>query len=235
MEILIVVTLLRLNSMKSLSANDSFYDENALKLRIPCNGIIAGPAQSGKSTLVERMITNSDKIFHPKPKSILYAYGEYDGRIHKLQSKGVHVVSGVPSEETIDAMPRPTLIFLDDLMLEAKDGYLQDLFTRKSHHKNLAVFFVTQNLYSRAVQVARINSHYIFIMRAPNAALHIRTIGTQLFPGQLKYFLDAYHKATERPFNYILIDMHPSTPTQLRLRTDIMPDEEQTVFLPKGA
>lgn len=211
------------------------YDENSLKLKIPCNGIVAGPAQAGKSTLVARMIAKAGQIFHPRPKSILFAYGEYDDRIHKLQKMGCHVIAGLPTEETIDALAKPALIFLDDLMLEASDKYLQDLFTRKSHHKNLGVFFITQNLFNKAVLVARMNSHYIFLMRAPNAALHIRTIGTQLFPGQLKYFLDAYKKATERPFNYLLIDLHPSTPTQLRLRTDIFPDEDQTVFLPKGA
>lgn len=209
------------------------FSEKDVKLKIPCGAMVAGPSQSGKSTFMSKLFRHAGKVFNPAPKFIIYAYGEYDERIHEFQRLGAHVVAGLPTDDLLDSCPKPALVALDDLMLSAKDSYLQELYTKKAHHKNLAVFFVTQNLFDRNARVARMNSQYIFVMRAPNAALHIRTLGTQLFPRRLDYFLDAYRKATEKPYQYLMIDMHPTTSDSLRLRTNIFPEEEQTVFLPK--
>lgn len=41
---------------------------------------------------------------------------------------------------------KPRLVILDDLMREA-NGSVVDLFTKGSHHYNLSVIFVTQNVF----------------------------------------------------------------------------------------
>ncbi|KAL3075559.1 hypothetical protein niasHT_036579 [Heterodera trifolii] len=128
-----------------------------------------------------------------------------------LQKSGVDVYSGVPPEELIKRMPKPLLLILDDLMLSIDERYLSDLFTKKSHHHQFAVVFVTQNLFERKIKVARLSAQYLVLMRAPNSLLSIRNIGVQLFPRQLDFFLDAYRKATARPYGYLLIDMHASS------------------------
>ena len=38
------------------------------------------------------------------------------------------------------------LIIIDDIMREA-DGRIVDIFTKGSHHRNLSVFYITQNLF----------------------------------------------------------------------------------------
>lgn len=190
---------------------------------------------SGKSTLSEQIIANADELFDPPPQTIVYAYGEYDVRIHNFQKIGAIVVAGLPADDFLATCKKPILLFLDDLMTVAKESYLVDLYTKKMHHQNLAVFFLSQNLYDKAVKVARMNSQYIFLMRSASAALHARILGSQLFPGQQAFFADANRKATHKPYKYLMIDMHPTTPNELRLRADIMPGEEQTVFLPRTA
>ena len=69
------------------------------------------------------------------------------------------------------------IVILDDLMLNARKEYLTSLFTKKSHHRNLSVIFLTQNLFQKKIKVARNNAQYIILMRAPNAALQIRNLG----------------------------------------------------------
>lgn len=59
-------------------------------------------------------------------------------------------------------------------------------------------------------------------------------LGSQLFPKQLDFFLDAYNKATVNPYGYLMIDMHPRTHPALRLRSNIFPGEEQTVYISKS-
>lgn len=212
------------------------FTEEDLKFKIPSGIMLAGPSQSGKSTFLSKLVANYKTMFHPEPAKVVYAYGEYDSRVHMFTKLGAQVVAGIPNDEFIAQAEKPLLLILDDLMLNAKDIYLQDMFTKKAHHQNICVIFVTQNLFDKNAKVARMNSQYIILMRAPNAALHVRTLGTQLFPLQLDYFLDAYKKATSDRFGYLLIDLHPGTHTALRLRTKIFPNDSEPlgVFIPKN-
>jgi hypothetical protein len=44
--------------------------------------------------------------------------------------------------------------------------------------------------------------------------------------------MESYDDATKRPFTYLLINMHPNAPENLRLTTKIFPGEETTIYLP---
>ena len=69
-------------------------------------------------------------------------------------------------------------------------------------------------------------------MRNPSGQLQIRTVGSQLFPGRLNYFMDAYKDATEKQFSYLVINMHPNAKEELRLSSQIFPNELTEVYLP---
>lgn len=72
-------------------------------------------------------------------------------------------------------------------------------------------------------------------MRQPNDMLSVRNLSTQLFPREAGYFIDAYKKATEKPYSYLLIDLFPNRVNRnLRLRSHIFPEEFQEVYLPKN-
>ncbi|KAH7706677.1 Protein Y57G11C.18 [Aphelenchoides avenae] len=194
--------------------------------------VVSGPSSSGKSTWLLRFIRHAEELIDPPPAQILYAYGEYHNHVPELEKAGVLTHAGLPSEEHIDSCKKPLLLLLDDLMLVSSEQYLSNLYTKKSHHRNIFVCFLTQNLFDKQLKVARNNSQYIVLMKAPNAALQMRTLGAQLFPGRLPYFLDAYAKATEKNYGYLLLDLHAAGSPQLRLRTDIFPGEDVTVFIP---
>uniref|UniRef100_A0A914LDS4 Uncharacterized protein n=1 Tax=Meloidogyne incognita TaxID=6306 RepID=A0A914LDS4_MELIC len=197
--------------------------------------ILAGPSSSGKSTFLLKFIAGSSELIDLSPKSILYCFGEMNNIVPLLQKSGVGVFAGVPTEELIKKYPKPLLLILDDLLLSINEKYLSELFTKKSHHQNFSIIFVTQNLFDPKIKVARQNSQYIIVMRSPNSMLSVRNIGVQLFPRQLDYFLDAYRQATKHPYGYLVIDMHASSDPTLRLRTNIFKDdEEKLIFTPKN-
>ncbi|CAG2217198.1 unnamed protein product [Mytilus edulis] len=50
--------------------------------------------------------------------------------------------------------------------------------------------------------------------------LQIQTLGRQIFPGQSKYFLDAYKKATSVAYRPLIIDLNPHTDKTYQLTTD---------------
>jgi len=216
--------------------NNQIFENKELKLHLPFSMIINGPSSSGKSTFLLKFINQAQHLVDPPPKSILYCYGEYSSAVPSLQKVGVTVYSGVPSEELIQKQPKPALIILDDLLYSINERYLSELTTKKSHHQNFGFIFVTQNLFEKKLKVARQNSMYFILMRAPNSALAIRNLGLQLFPRQLDFFLESYRYATREPYSYLFIDLHPSSDPTLRLRSNIFKDDSNpyTIFIPNN-
>jgi hypothetical protein len=216
------------------------FADKELKLKSPFGMVVAGPSSSGKSSFLLKLITEADELITPPPKFTIYAYGEYNNTVPLLQKHGVIVHAGVPSDDFLTlhrAKKERFLLILDDLMLSIDEKYLNDLFTKKSHHGNFACIMAVQNVFERKLRVARQNAQYLVLMRSPSAALAVRTIGSQLFPRQLDYFLDAYRKATARPYGYLLVDCHAASDPILRLRTGIFKDDadEKIIFIPKNA
>uniref|UniRef100_A0A914HWG8 AAA+ ATPase domain-containing protein n=1 Tax=Globodera rostochiensis TaxID=31243 RepID=A0A914HWG8_GLORO len=197
--------------------------------------IISGPSLSGKSTFLLNLVAEYRELIDPTPASILYCFGEMSTIVPVLQKAGISVYAGVPPEELIRRQTKPLLLILDDLLMSIDEKYLSELFTKKSHHQNFAIVFVTQNLFERKIKVARQNAQYVVLMRSPNSVLAVRNLGVQLFPRQLDFFLDAYRQATSQPYGYLVIDMSASSDPVLRLRTGIFKEDDQRViFIPKN-
>lgn len=78
----------------------------------------------------------------------------------------------MPSDEMLSKIPKPFVLVIDDMMGEIDAGRLAGLFTKKSHHNNFTVVFLSQNLFDKSMRVPRTNAQYIFLMRAPVFKLH---------------------------------------------------------------
>ncbi|GFW07461.1 uncharacterized protein TNCV_3915941 [Trichonephila clavipes] len=133
------------------------------------------------------------------------------------------------SEEDCD------LIVLYDRMNNVTSEISQ-MFTVGSHHKKYSIILITQNLFRRVKSMRDIslNSHYIVLFRNYRDLSQASCFGRQAFPGRGKYFMDAYKKATKNPFTYLLVDVHPRTPEEQRLRQSLFPDSRMInwVFVP---
>ena len=96
----------------------------------------------------------------------------------------------------------------------------------------MSVILVTQHLFTKELKVARNNSHYLTLMRSPSGLNQLRTFASQNFPGKVPYFMEVYRDATRELYSYLLVDMHPSTPDDMRLKTRIYPGELTVVYFP---
>ena len=203
-----------------------------MHFKAPFTCIVVGATGSGKTQLVKKLISHRAEIINPPPQTVLYCYGELNETVLEHKQKGIEIYNGIPDVDLIKSFPKPLLLVIDDLMLDIDPSYLDMLFTRGSHNWNMSIIFVTQSLFGRNIRTARVNSHYLLLMRNPQAKQNVRTVGSQMFPGKLKFFMESFEDATAKPFSYLLIDSHPNTDDAERLITNIFPGEHQVLYLP---
>ena len=119
------------------------------------------------SILLPKPLVSSYNKMHSVTHLSVWGYGEFSTLIPELERKGVIVCAGMPSDDLIKSVPKPCVLVLDDLMGEVEPKRLADAFTKKAHHNNFTVIFLSQNLFDKAMRVPRSNAQFIFLMRAP--------------------------------------------------------------------
>lgn len=196
--------------------------------------MIAGPTKSGKTVFVKRFLENIHLMCTPVPQKIYWCYGEYQDAYIELE-KYVTLFEGLPSIEIFKQhKDRPQLLILDDLMAECKgNDTLTTLFTKGSHHWNLSIINICQNLYYDGLRNARINCQYMVLMKNPSDLSQVSTLARQMFPAKSHFLVEVYKDATILPHGYLFIDLHQNTDDSLRFRTKIFPGEITSVYVPK--
>lgn len=210
------------------------------RLQHPFTCVIAGPTQSGKTVFLNKLLTHARVMIREPPESIVWFYGEYQplyDQMFETLGEIIRFVEGVPQsfDDFIDKSKR-NLIILDDLMSEtANDKTISNLFTKGSHHKNLSVILVSQNLFHRGREnrTISLNSHYLILFKNPRDASQIAYLARQMFPEKPKHLQEAYKDATSKPYGYLFIDLKSSTPESYRLRSQILPGEVQYAYVKK--
>jgi len=120
---------------------------------------------------------------------------------------------------------------LDDLMDEgSNDKRVLDLFTKHSHHQNVTVIYLCQDMFSvgkYARSISR-NAHYIVAFKNPRDQLGVRNVLPQSFHTTRKHSLETFHHTTARPYGYLVLDLHPASSDQQRLLSHVLKDEGWT-------
>jgi hypothetical protein len=193
---------------------------------------VAGPTSSGKTWFVFRLIKHVESMITPPPEKIVYCYGEFQPTFAEFPA--IEFQEGLPNVDQFDGRQR-VLLIIDDLMNEA-DQNVCNLFTKLSHHRNVSVVFITQNLFhkNKFVRTMNLNTHYVVMFKNPRDAGQVAILARQMYPGKSQFVVEAFEDATKEPYGYLLIDLRPDTDDRYRIRTKIFPDDpRQYVYLPK--
>jgi hypothetical protein len=138
---------------------------------------------------------------------------------------GIEFNQGIPDDiDNIDYLDvsQRNLIVLDDLMAQSgKDKRIADLFTKGSHHRNLSIIYIVQNIFHQGKEMRNIslNAHYIVLFKSPRDKQQISMLARQIYPGKVQEFMMSYEDATSRPHGYLMLDLKPTTSDQDRLKT----------------
>src|ERR1700733_11774413 len=109
----------------------------------PFSAIISGPSGSGKTQFMLKFIDHVAYMVKPEIEKIIWCFGIYQDQFDKFPQIQFH--EGLPDLNIFDGKQR-TLLVLDDLMSET-DERVTKIFTKISHHRNVSVFYLTQNIF----------------------------------------------------------------------------------------
>lgn len=213
------------------------------RFKTPSNIMLCGPTQSGKTTFLSHLLDYKNEMFTIPPKKIIYCYGSqwqpmFDNLIDKHT---IEFIKGIPQDDMCSLFQpheKPGLIILDDLMNDAKkNDDVSDLFTKGTHHHNVSCIFICQNPFpgGKHGRTISTNTHYNVLFKNPRDSRGVRNLMEQVFPYRLNYAMDSYCQAIkDKPYAYLLLDLHQTTPDTYRLRSNILPFEKpHYCYIPK--
>lgn len=216
-----------------------FWRAPTFQFKHPFGARIIGPTQAGKSHFVIKLLQHCQQFIQPAPTKIYWAYGEKNEKqMDLVQNKSpipVHFMEGIPDIDEFTPEEN-NLLILDDLMTAASGSVtVSNLFTRTSHHRNMSVILILQNLYhqGKSMRDISLNAKYTVLFKNPHDKGQIQHMGRQAFPEHPKFLIDAYEQATSRPHGYLILDFDQKTTDERRVRTGIFPPEIPLIFTPK--
>ena len=184
------------------------------RLKHPFTGMVVGPTQCGKTTLVLDLIERADEAIVPPPERFIWCYDKFPPAANRID-KEIEFVDGLPDVDDLLNDSRRALIVIEDLMLET-DRNVSKLFTKNKENRTISL-----------------NTHYLVLFKNPRDASQIACLGRQIYPNDVKHFKETFDDATHQPHNYLLIDCKQSTPEECRLRASVFPDSGLAVYVKK--
>jgi len=212
-----------------------------VKFRAACTMMVCGPTNSGKTEWIKKLLIHSDIMFSEPVESILYCYGVYQEKYDDIANvkSNIRFHEGVPSQETIKGMSdgKFHIIVLDDLMeIVVSNPNIQMLYTQFCHHYNFTAILVYQNIYAqgKCARSIALNTHITVLFENKRDRRQIRLLAGQIIPSNPKAFIEAYEEATKHPYGYLVADCSPGMNSSLSWRTNIFPEEQTIVYIPKN-
>ena len=201
----------------------------AFRFHSPSSILVVGPSGCGKTHFTENLLLNNTSLFETAPPKIHYYWQD---KFKHMQARGIRFHEGIPDTQDLSKwFPRGGVLVMDDLMDEGSgDKRVLDLFTKHSHHKNITVIYLCQDMFPNgkyAKSISR-NAHYVIAFKNPRDQLGTKNLFLQSFPSYWREALQEYEKATSRPYGYLLIDFHPSSSDETRLFSQVLKNEGWT-------
>jgi energy-coupling factor transporter ATP-binding protein EcfA2 len=198
-----------------------------LRLKCPFTLLVAGPSGCGKTSFIHRLLAQNDQLYNKPPGKVYWFYRVYQKVFDTMKYFGVvdEFIQGMVTMEWIKenvTEPNSTIV-IDDLAGEISVD-TATIFTVGSHHYNVNVILVCQNLFTKnpSFRDISINTQGTVMFKFPRDSSSIVNLAKQVAPGRSKDVLQIYREATKKPFSYVYFDYHQATPDDIRFRSNIL-------------
>ena len=200
------------------------------RFQVPFSAVISGPSSSGKSTFICSLLENAHRLINKELDYVVCFLGSSDtkfGELIPLYGSKMTFVTGLPEDfnSYIDSS-KNGLIIIDDLMSDStKDKRVTELYTKTSHHGNVSVCLVLQDLFHHGKERLSIirNTNYLVIFNNPLDRSIVYSLAHRLDPMKKGAVIKMIMYAQSK-YRYLLIDGKQGTLPEARFRTDIFND-----------
>ena len=208
------------------------------RLLAPFSMGIFASRESGKTVFTKQLLLNQDRMISPPFKKVIWIYKSWQDNIFNELQNGNFEIQFLDDLPNFDDMGKQenTVVVIDDLIVEAsQNNQVQALFTR-GRHLNLSVIYLAQNLFHKGKHSRdmSLNMDYMVLFKNTRDASQIMHLSRQMYPSNSKFLTWAFHDATKEPYSYLFLDLKPYTNESIRIRSDILNEQYQTVYTPKS-
>lgn len=182
-----------------------------------------GPTSSGKTMLAKKLIDAAEYMVSPPPEEIIYNYSVYQPIYDEMRGR-VIFSEGITPIEQIPKDFKHRLWILDDQLYTAQDSQqIVDTFIKYSHHLNISIVLLTQNLFSQGkhFRTMSLNTQYMFLLKSARDSSTVQSLARQIYPNNTKFLSECYTDAVSKPYGFLFIDLKPHSNDLYRVRSDI--------------
>ena len=171
-------------------------------LRGPFTCLVVGPTGCGKTQLIFKLIENANQLITPPVQHIVYCYGQWQNQSKQFENKVTFHKGLLPKEQLFPpatqqaSSSQHTLLIIDDLLDKEDTSLVRDIFIKGSHHNNIGVIFVKQNLFLpyKDYRTLSLNANYIVVFKNPRDTSQINALARQAFVSKPTFLTTVYNQ-----------------------------------------
>ena len=110
---------------------------------------MAGMTGSSKTVWVKSLLQQAQEVINLPPERVVWCYSQWQPAYMELlvTIPNIEFVKGIPSDSFFDINKRNLMVIDDQMENAARDKKTVNLFTTGSHHRNLSIIYIVQNLF----------------------------------------------------------------------------------------
>ena len=93
--------------------------------------------------------------------------------LQEREGSNIKFIQGIPDDED-EIVSAMHLVIFDNMLGDKDEERIKLWFTRKGHHRNASVVYITQNLFqqSKSSRTISLNAHYLVLFQSPRDKMH---------------------------------------------------------------
>ena len=211
--------------------------EMDLRLKLPFTMLVSGPTSCGKTTFVSKILENRYEIYNKSPGKVYWFYKVNQPMFQDMMEKGIvhEFIQGMCTMEWLESHVSTTpncTVVIDDMALEVDDDTAK-IFSVGSHHFNVNVILLCQNLFTKnkSFRDISLNSTYHAIFKNPRDKSSIAHFAKQFAPGKSQAVVNIFEDATQKPHSYLLMDYHQETDNANRIISNYLLEDNLPIHI----